>query len=72
MKTYRLLPIICKMRGLRKFDIGGANFFGLKANKKHAQMLSAIVTEFVRLVNGEDEESVRRCSYLKINKLNFF
>ncbi|CAK5086124.1 unnamed protein product [Meloidogyne enterolobii] len=56
-ETYRLLPIICKMRGLRKFDIGGANFFGLKANKKHAQMLSAIVTEFVRLVNGEDEES---------------
>uniref|UniRef100_A0A915M698 Uncharacterized protein n=1 Tax=Meloidogyne javanica TaxID=6303 RepID=A0A915M698_MELJA len=57
VNTYRLLPIICKMRGLRKFDIGGANFFGLKANKKHAQMLSAIVTEFVRLVNGEDEES---------------
>uniref|UniRef100_A0A915MQ75 Uncharacterized protein n=1 Tax=Meloidogyne javanica TaxID=6303 RepID=A0A915MQ75_MELJA len=57
VNTYRLLPIICKMRGLRKLDIGGANFFGLKANKKHAQMLSAIVTEFVRLVNGEDEES---------------
>lgn len=56
-ETYRLLPIICKMRGLRKIDIGGANFFGLKANKKHAQMLSAIVTEFVRLVNGEEEES---------------
>uniref|UniRef100_A0A1I8BYH0 Carm_PH domain-containing protein n=1 Tax=Meloidogyne hapla TaxID=6305 RepID=A0A1I8BYH0_MELHA len=57
-ETYRLLPIICKMRGLRKIDIGGANFFGLKANKKHAQMLSAIVTEFVRLVNGEEEESL--------------
>ncbi|KAF7635023.1 hypothetical protein Mgra_00005621 [Meloidogyne graminicola] len=56
-EAYRLLPIICKMRGLRQLDVGGANFFGLKANKKHAQMLSAIVTEFVRLINGEEDES---------------
>ena len=48
------------MSGLRQLDIGGANFFGLKANKKHTQILSAIVTEFVRLVNGEEDGSVRK------------
>jgi hypothetical protein len=44
------------MQGIRSLDLGGANFFGLKANKKHAQTLGAILAELVKLVNDVDEQ----------------
>lgn len=43
------------MSGIRALDIGGANFFGLKANKKHTQMLNGILTELVKLINDPQQ-----------------
>ena len=52
------------MTGIRALDLGGANFFGLKSNKKHAQMLNGILTEVVKLINDPQQDGPVKINYI--------
>ncbi|KAL3088061.1 hypothetical protein niasHS_009347 [Heterodera schachtii] len=55
-EAFRLLSALGRACHLRVLDIGGANFFSLRAAKKHAPVLAGILAELVKLVNGIERE----------------
>jgi hypothetical protein len=53
----KVLAAICLLKTLQSLDIGGANFVGLKANKKSGQTLNKIIGELVKLISAENSVS---------------
>lgn len=53
----KLFAALRAMDSLQSLDIGGANFAGLRANKKGAPLLSKALNELVKLISQEESVS---------------
>uniref|UniRef100_A0A915EGM3 Uncharacterized protein n=1 Tax=Ditylenchus dipsaci TaxID=166011 RepID=A0A915EGM3_9BILA len=52
-EAMKLLPALGTSTSLISLDIGGANFYGLKSNKKYSGNLSRVLAELVTLISSD-------------------
>lgn len=55
--TLNIVSPLIQMRNLKHLDFGGANFHGLKSNKKYGNTLSKVLTELIKLASCKDSVS---------------